>query len=99
MEGEEEDSIESEFGYTNVDENDEGLFSTTPSNKLEALVMMAEFLYRQEVRSERGVPERRAYETEKLPQTLLNTNNFVGDFDTDSQEFEQSSRQVRPVYA
>jgi len=98
MDGDDDDSTEDEFGFSNVfDEHDDGLLSTTPSNKLEALVMMAEFLYRQEARLER-TPDRR-FETEKLPQTLLNTNNFVGDFDADPHEFEQSTRQVRPVYA
>jgi len=95
-----DDSTEDEFTFSGVfDEHaneGDGLFTATPSNKLEALVLMAEFLYRQEVRLERGSEYR--YE-EKLPQTLLNANNFIGDFDTDSHEFEQSTRQVRPVYA
>jgi len=96
MDGDDEDISEDEFlfSYSGYDEQDETLFATTPTNKLEALVVMAEFLYRQEIR----VSETRSEQA----QTLLNTNNFVGDFESDAtvttqhHEFEQPSR---PVYA
>jgi len=69
----------------------------TPSSKLEALVWMAEFLYREEVRSEQSEHLKARLFDEKFPKsTLLNTGNFVGDFD-DSLEFERSTSQ-RAVY-
>jgi len=97
LDGEDEDSTDEDmqFGsYSGIEDQEEGLFQNPPSNKLEALVMMAEFMYRQEQRS-----SQRPYD-EKLHTTLLNTSNFVGDFESDSpHEFEQPPSAVRPVYA
>jgi len=98
MDGDEEDSLD-DFYYTNaLDESSD--IALTPSNKLEALVMMAEALYRQEIKLEQysfSPP----YESEKLAHTtILNASNFVGDFESDSHsEFEQSTRNARAVYA
>jgi len=76
----EDDSDEDEF-IAFSDEQDEGLLSSTPSNKLDALVMMAEFLYRQEQRSEKPYVDGSVMEVSQL---ILNTSNFVGEYETES---------------
>jgi len=68
------------------------------SSKLEALVLMAEYMYRRELRLEQSecplpAPPRT---DEKFPKTLLNTSNFVGDFE-DSLEFEPRPVPLRAV--
>jgi len=74
--------------YESMEEEDEYLaqeilFSSPATTKLDALVYAAEAMYRQELLSEN-------FDNGLV--SILNTNNFVGDFD-DSLEFEQSTEQ------
>jgi len=86
------DDAEDDFGIS---------LSSAPSTKLEALVLLAEYMYRRELRSEKSDPIKAAMAPsfdEKFPKTILNTSNFVGDFE-DSIEFEQSTSQSqRTIY-
>jgi len=78
-----EDDVEDDF---------ESSFSVPPSSKLEALVLMAEAMYRREQRSEKSEDVKACFD-EKFPiKTILNTSNFVGDFD-DSLELESTTPQ------
>jgi len=104
--GEEEDECLNDFSgperYRGLDDAAEdehhlSIFSSyVPSTKLEALVLMAEFMYRQEQRSEKIEPVSApaARLDEKFSKTVLNTSNFVGDFD-DSLEFEHLQKLKR----
>lgn len=116
-----EDDYSARFSYSEErDDSRETDPVSTPSSKLDALVMMAEMLYRQELRSEEKPQYSYAEEnirfderlTSKPSRTVLNTNNFVGNFDhphlsssrgsfeSSMVEYEQSLRpqQTRPVY-
>jgi len=97
--------VSSSSPYQSLEEEEDDVTQSSlfsPTAKLDALVMMAEALYRQELLSEDNEDEDNAFLStrsfdEKFPKTILHTNNFVGDFD-DSLEFEQSMEHTTAIY-